>query len=158
MQGSKLVKRELNKVLAVSLIAINQYFLHARMLKNWGVEALGKSIYKQSIEEMKMSDDIIERVLLLEGLPNLQDLGKLLLGENVKEILECDLQLEQIKHTALIEAIKVCEAESDFVSREMLLKLKDENEEHTDWLEMQLNLIGEMGLENFIQQSVGEID
>ena len=81
-----------------------------------------------------------------------------MLGENVKEILECDLQLEQIKHTALIEAIKVCEAESDFVSREMLLKLKDENEEHTDWLEMQLNLIGEMGLENFIQQSVGEND
>ncbi|UOO88135.1 bacterioferritin [Vitreoscilla massiliensis] len=158
MQGSKIVKRELNKVLAVSLIAINQYFLHARMLKNWGVEALGKSIYKQSIEEMKMSDDIIERVLLLEGLPNLQDLGKLLLGENVKEILECDLQLEQNKHAILIEAIKACEAESDFVSRELLRKLKDENEEHTDWLETQLKLIEEIGLENFVQQAIGESD
>ena len=158
MQGSKIVKRELNKVLAVSLIAINQYFLHARMLKNWGVEALGKSIYKQSIEEMKMSDDIIERVLLLEGLPNLQDLGKLLLGENVKEILECDLQLEQNKHAISIEAIKACETESDFVSRELLRKLKDENEEHTDWLETQLKLIEEIGLENFVQQAIGEND
>lgn len=158
MQGSKLVKRELNKVLAVSLIAINQYFLHARMLKNWGVEALGKHIYKQSIEEMKMSDDIIERVLLLEGLPNLQDLGKLLLGENVKEILECDLQLEQRKSDTLIEAIKVSEAESDFVTRELLHKQKEENEEHIDWLEEQLNLINELGFENYVQQSVGAND
>ena len=155
MQGSKPVKRELNKVLAVSLIAINQYFLHSRMLKNWGINALGKKIYKQSIEEMKMSDDIIERVLLLEGLPNLQDLGKLLLGENVKEMLECDVQLENIKSAALIEAIKVCEAESDYVSRDMLHKLKEENEEHIDWLENQLLLIDQLGLENFVQQAVG---
>lgn len=158
MQGSKPVKRELNKVLAASLIAINQYFLHARMLKNWGVEALGKHIYKQSIEEMKMADDIIERVLLLEGLPNLQDLGKLLLGENVKEILECDLALEQGKHTILIEAIQVAEAEDDFVTRELLQKQKEENEEHTDWLETQLTLIGEIGLENFVQQAINGND
>lgn len=158
MQGSKPVKRELNKVLAVSLIAINQYFLHSRMLKNWGINALGKKIYKQSIEEMKMSDDIIERVLLLEGLPNLQDLGKLLLGENVKEMLECDLQLEQHKHQVLIDAIVACETDSDFVSRDLLQKQKEENEEHTDWLENQLFLIEEIGLENYIQQAIEQND
>ena len=156
MKGDKDVIRQLNLVLSQSLIAINQYFLHARIVKNWGVEELNDSFYKQSIQEMKWSDALIERILLLEGLPNLQDLGKLLIGEDVTEILNCDLTLEKRKHDVLIDAIKVCEDKKDYVSRELLVKLKDGNEEYEDWLETQLELIEEMGIQNFIQLKTQE--
>ncbi len=151
MQGNKEVIRALNRVLAQSLIAINQYFLHARIVKNWGIESLNDSFYHQSIQEMKDSDKLINRILLLEGLPNLQDLGKLLIGENVQEILQCDLRLETTKHEILVDAIHVCETHKDFVSRALLVELKDTNEEYEDWLSTQLELIDSMSIENYIQ-------
>ena len=156
MKGNPQVIRELNKNLGLLLVTINQYFLHARILKNWGLEELGCRFYKQSITEMKAADDLIERILLLEGLPNLQELGKLLIGENAKEIIGCDLQKEREKHTALTAAIAVCEEQEDFVSRALLVKLKDENEEHTDWLETQQELIESMGLPNYLQLGAQE--
>lgn len=154
MQGDKTVIRALNSVLAQSLVAINQYFLHARIVKNWGIETLNEAFYKQSIREMKDSDILINRILLLEGLPNLQELGKLMIGETVAEILACDLTLEQKKHDVLIEAIEICNQNKDFVSRELLVKLKDTNEEYQDWLHTQQELIDSMGIQNYIQKNV----
>ncbi len=151
MQADKQILRILNQVLGQSLIAINQYFLHARIAKNWGFHELNDKLYHQSIHEMKWADDLIERILMLEGLPNLQELGKLLIGENVAEVLACDLRLESQKTQVIKDAIAVCEAQSDFVSRQLLVKLKDGSEEYMDWLETQQALIERMGIEKYMQ-------
>lgn len=156
MKGNKEVIRALNAALGQSLIAINQYFLHARIVKNWGISELNEAFYKQSIQEMKWSDQLIERILLLEGLPNLQEYGKILIGEDVAEILSCDLKLENRKHDLLVEAINTCEANRDYVSRELLVVLKDGNEEHIDWLDTQNELIASMGIQNYIQLKAQE--
>lgn len=144
----------LNSVLSQSLVAINQYFLHARMVKNWGIEELNDKFYRQSILEMKLSDKLIERVFLLDGLPNLQDLGKLYIGEDVAEILVCDLKLETQKTQVIKNAIAVCEREQDYVSRELLVSLKDDSEEYLDWLTSQQELVERIGIERFIQSHV----
>ena len=151
MQGSPAVIDALNKVLYNELIAINQYFLHSRMLRNWGITKLAEYEYKESIDEMKHADRLVERILFLEGLPNLQDLGKLLIGEDVREILECDLKLEQFAMPALKDGIATCEREGDYISREVLEDILENEEEHIDWLEAQFELIKRMGLENYIQ-------
>lgn len=151
MKGDRQVIQQLNKNLGTLLITINQYFLHARMLKNWGFEELSEHFYKSSIVEMKQADAIIERILLLEGLPNLQELGKLLLGENPEEIIKCDLAKEQDKHSTLVQAIAICETQQDYVSRQLLEQQKDVNEERIDWLETQLEQIGDLGLQNYLQ-------
>ncbi|MEX0605627.1 MAG: bacterioferritin [Marinobacter sp.] len=151
MKGDKKVIQYLNKVLGNELTAINQYFLHSRMYKDWGITKLAAKEYEESIDEMKHADQLIERILFLEGLPNLQDLNKLLIGENVKEMIECDLNLEMIAHKDLKEAVIHCETVKDFTSRELFRGILDSEEEHIDWLETQLDMIERMGLENYIQ-------
>ena len=151
MKGDKKVIGYLNTVLKNELTAINQYFLHSRMLKDWGVSRLAHVEHGESIDEMKHADKLIERILFLDGLPNLQDLGKLFIGENVKEILSCDLELERQAMPVLREAIAHCEKVSDFVSRELFEDILESEEEHVDFLETQLGMIERVGLPNYIQ-------
>jgi bacterioferritin len=151
MKSDARVIEALNAVLKNELTAINQYFLHSRMFGNWGITRLAEYEYKESIDEMRHADRLIHRILFLEGLPNLQDLGKLLIGENTAEILECDLSLERLAMPELRKGIALCESVSDYVTRDLLRAILDSEEEHVDWLETQLGLIERMGLENYIQ-------
>lgn len=153
MKADAQVIKHLNKALANELIAINQYFLHSRMYEDWGLKKLAEKEYAESIDEMKHADELIKRVLFLEGLPNLQNLGKLLIGENTQEMLECDLKLEMLACPDLKAGIAYCESVGDYVSRDLLSHILESEEEHVDWLETQLSLIGKVGLENY-QQSM----
>ena len=155
MKGEAKVLAQLNRVLTNELTAVNQYFLHARMLKDWGFLKLGEKVYQESIGEMKHADLLIGRILLLEGLPNMQDLGKLKVGEDVPEILVCDLSSEVGNQSCLKEAIAICESLSDFVSREIFEQILEDTEEHIDWIETQQFRIKSVGLANYLQEQIG---
>jgi len=157
VKGDAKVLEFLNQALKNELTSINQYFLHARMLDNWGMKHLGKLEYDESIDEMRHADRLIKRILFLEGLPNLQDLGKLFLGEDVREILECDLKREMAAHPLYQAAIAYCESVKDFVTREILVYIQKSEEEHIDFSEEQLGLIDKMGLPNYVQSATGEL-
>lgn len=154
MKGDKKVIDLLNKILGNELVAINQYFLHSKMLKNWGFNGLGEKEYAESIDEMKHADQLVERILFLDGLPNLQDLGRLFIGETIPEMLACDLKLEVKAIEDLREGITHCEAVKDFGSRDLLSAILNSEEEHYDWLETQLNLIKQLGTENYLQSQI----
>jgi len=154
MKGDKKVIEHLNAVLRNELTAINQYFLHSRMFKNWGLTRLADHEHHESIDEMKHADQLIERILFLEGIPNLQDLGKLMIGEHAREILECDLRLEMEALPALRDAVTHCEAVKDYVSRELFEHILESEEEHVDWLETQLELADKVGIENYLQSQM----
>ena len=154
MKGDIKVIEFLNRVLRNELTAINQYFLHSRMFKDWGLIALAAHEFHESVDEMKHADQLIERILFLEGLPNLQDLGKLMIGENAREMLECDLKLEMDAIPDLREAIVYCESVRDFVSRDLFDSILVSEEDHVDWLETQLQLIDKTGMENYLQSQM----
>ena len=154
MKGNAEVLKHLNKILYNELVAINQYFLHSKMYKDWGLTELAEHEYHESIDEMKHADALVERVLFFDGIPNLQDLGQLRIGETPREMLECDLQLEHFAHADLVATVECCELAKDFVSRDLAKNILEAEEEHVDWLETQISLMDRVGEQNYLQTAM----